>query len=116
MRSAGFLIFGAIAAATLSGCTTTVTESEYRLARSALNESPSVRREIVADCIADRRRDSAAERREISALMKVSVANYERTFCNRIVNAFANGRLSRNEINNVSSVSDEKFIRILQGR
>jgi hypothetical protein len=116
MRLSYKLVLGVVALGALSGCTTTVSESEYRVARAALNESPSVRRELIADCIADRRRDTALEKREIAGLMRVSVANYERTFCNRVINAVARGQLTRNEINNSGNISDEKFLRILRGR
>jgi hypothetical protein len=117
MRFGPTVICAAIAVTTLSGCTT-ISESDYKLGRSYIAENPSIKRELINDCIADRRRESIGEQKTGAAFINVSVAKYPQTFCSRVINAYVNGKLTYSDIQNasLSSADNSKFVRILQGR
>ena len=117
MRTSLLMFVAALSALTLTGCTT-VSENDYRLGQTALAESPSIKREIVADCVAERRSESLNEQRTYAALMNVSVANYPTTFCKRVINAVSSGRLTYADIARLdsSSADQSKIIRIIQGK
>jgi PBP1b-binding outer membrane lipoprotein LpoB len=104
-------------ALSVSGCTT-VSESEYKLGRSYLAENPSFKRELIRDCVADQRRESIGDQKTTAALMGVSVAAYPKLFCSRVINAYANGRLTYRDMTNVSNGSADQsvIVKIVLGR
>jgi hypothetical protein len=103
-----------LALSVVSGCTT-VSESDYKLGRAFLAGNPSVKRELINDCIADQRRESAGDQRTNAALMGVSVKAYPQLFCRRVINAYASGRLTYNDIRNANA-DQSKIISIVLGR
>ena len=117
MKTGFLVVVSALSALTLTGCTT-VSESDYRTVRSAIADSPSLKREIIANCIADRRNESLNEQKTNAAFMNVSVANYPSAFCNRMFKALASGRITYQDVKNLdsSSADQSKIIRILQGK
>lgn len=115
---AGFSVSVAVVAASLiSGCTT-MTESEYKTGQSLISESPTVKRIVMEDCVADSRKDSPREQKELAAVLNVSVSNYPTTFCRRLINAYASGRITYEDYVNLRANrgGEEKIIRILQGK
>ena len=106
-----------LATIALSGCVT-VSESDYKLGRNYLAENPGLKRELITECIAERRAESLAERNTNAAFMNVSVKAYPDAFCRRVINAYANGRLSYSDVQKaIGGYGDSsKMIRILQGR
>lgn len=117
MRRIFIAASSALIAFTVSGCVT-VSESDYKLGRDYLAENPRVKRELINDCIADRKRESLGERTTLAALINVSVAAYPETICRRIINAYANGRLTYRDIQgiNSSTADNSRIIRIIQGK
>lgn len=109
---AAAMLLGAIAA---SGCTTS--QSEYEVGQAVLKTDPDIRRTITADCIKDIDNDSAAERANMAAFMNVPVSRVSSTFCNRLIKAVANNRISYADITKANrSGNYEKFIKVLLGR
>jgi hypothetical protein len=114
MRASLAILSMALITIAVSGCTT-VSESEYKLGRSYLVENPSVKRELIRDCVADQRRESAGDQKTTAALMGVSVKAYPQLFCSRVINAYANGRLTYSDIKNASA-DQSKMVNIVLGR
>jgi hypothetical protein len=114
MRVAYLFLCMTLTAVVLAGCTS-VSESEYKLGRSYLAENPSVKRELIRDCVTDQRRESAGDQKTTAALMGVSVKAYPQLFCSRVINAYANGRLTYSDIKNASA-DQSKMVNIVLGR
>jgi hypothetical protein len=114
MRAGLVSIMAALTVGLVSGCTT-VSEGDYKLGRAYLSENPSFKRELIQDCIADQRRESAGDQKTTAALMGVSVKAYPQLFCSRVINAYASGRLTYGDIQNVSA-DQSKIINIVMGR
>ncbi|MCG7504454.1 hypothetical protein [Mesorhizobium retamae] len=105
----------ALALLAVAGCST-VTEGEYKSAQVVLKESGTTRRQITADCIADMKRESAADKANMAAFLGVSVARLPAAFCNRIVGAMADGRLSHRDIFGAQRNGNyAKLITVLRG-
>ena len=112
MRLASALASLAIACLVLAGCNT-VSEQEYRFGQKAVAESPTIRAEVLRDCIAKQSRKPKAVQREVAAVMKVPESKYAQTMCNRIVRAFAKGRITYADV--TTSPNDEKILKIIRG-
>jgi hypothetical protein len=112
MRQNSSMAVLAIVSAFLSGCTT-MSEQDYRLGQKAVAESPTVRAEVLRDCIAKQSRKPKSSQREIAAFMNVPESAYAQTICNRMVRAFAKGRLSYDDV--TTGRSDEKILEIIKG-
>jgi hypothetical protein len=114
MRAGLVSVIAALTVSFVSGCTS-VSEGNYKLGRAYLAENPSFKRQLIRDCIADQRRESAGDQKTTAALMGVSVKAYPQLFCSRVINAYANGRLTYNDIKNASA-DQSKMINIVLGR
>lgn len=103
------------ALAGMTGCTT-VSKSDYKTAQIVLKESPTARRHVVSECIADINRASAVDKANLGAFMNVSVSRVPSAFCNRLLSAMANGHLSYDDLFTATrSGNYAKLIRVLQG-
>lgn len=104
-----------LATSLLSGCNTT-TESDFKLGRTAVAESPSLRRYVMKQCISDSRRESLAVKKEGAAYMKVPVSKYEITVCRRVVNAMVSGRITYADLNSLQKEKTKlKVLGLLKG-
>lgn len=104
--------------ALLAGCTSTMNEGQFNTVQAAVGGSPSIKRDIIRDCVKEERAIPASKQREFAALMNVSVANYPTSFCNRLWNAFASGRINYTDYRNLRNPNADrsKIVRIMQGR
>ena len=100
----------------VAGCTS-MSEGEFTTMHAGLG-SPAAKRYVINECVADERATSQADKNNLSALMNVSPARYETAFCNRLVNALANGKITYADYRKMLSPSadNSKLIKILQGR
>lgn len=112
MRFAAVLVGTSLVA----GCTS-MSEGEFTTMHAGLG-SPAAKRYVINECVADERATSQADKNNLSALMNVSPARYETAFCNRLVNALANGKITYADYRKMLSPSadNSKLIKILQGR
>ena len=112
MRFAAVLV----GASLVAGCTS-MSEGEFTTMHADLG-SPAAKRYVINECVADERATSQADKNNLSALMNVSPARYETAFCNRLVNALANGKITYADYRKMLSPSadNSKLIKILQGR
>jgi hypothetical protein len=112
MRFAAVLVGTSLVA----GCTS-MSEGEFTTMHAGLG-SPAAKRYVINECVADERATSKADKNNLSALMNVSPARYETAFCNRLVNALANGKITYADYRKMLSPSadNSKLIKILQGR
>jgi hypothetical protein len=112
-----FSVMAAMLAATLvSGCNT-VSESDYKLGQAALAESPTAKRYVLQECIAENRKNSAAVQKEVAAFLKVPQSGVAETVCRRVVNAMANGRLTYADYRKIMTNGDNpKLLKIIQGK
>ncbi|MGB8818923.1 MAG: hypothetical protein WCC66_13480 [Rhizobiaceae bacterium] len=112
-----FSVVAAMFAATLvSGCNT-VSESEYKVGQAALSESPSAKRYVLQECIAETRPGSASEQKELAAFLKVPQSKLTETICRRVVNAMASGRMSYADYRKIVTTGDSpKLLKIIQGK
>ncbi|HEV2506256.1 MAG TPA: hypothetical protein VGV39_24485 [Mesorhizobium sp.] len=105
----------ALALLIAGGCST-VTESEYKSAQVVMKESGTTRRQLNAECIADFRGESSADKANMAALLGVSVARLPAAFCGRMISAMANGRLSYQDIYGARRDGNyAKLIAVLRG-
>ncbi|MGX5850843.1 hypothetical protein ACWGTO_27570 [Mesorhizobium sp. PL10] len=100
----------------VAGCTS-MTEGEFETMHAGLG-SPAAKRSVINDCVADQRATPQSDKNNLSALMNVSPARYETAFCNRLLNALANGKITYADYRKMLSPSadNSKLIKILQGR
>lgn len=105
-----------VGASLVAGCTS-MSEGEFNTVHAYLG-SPAAKRSAINECITDERATSQADKNNLSALMNVSPAIYETAFCNRLVNALANGKITYADYRKMLSPSadNSKLIKILQGR
>jgi hypothetical protein len=101
------------AASLLSGCNT-VSESDFKLGQIVLAESPTIRKEVLRDCIAQRRAESPAFQAQMAAFLKIPRSKFAQTVCRRLVNAYAKGRITYADITS-SGAENGKLIRVMQG-
>jgi hypothetical protein len=117
MRGFSKIVLAAMMAALLSGCNTT-TEAEYKLGISVIKKDPALRQDLSRECIADAKKLTLNEQKTLSAIMNVSLQQFPRSICNRIIGAMLNGRLSYSEAKNFGNPNSDmsKLIRIIQGK
>lgn len=110
----GALLLGAVM---LAGCTT-VSEGEFNNAQTVLSGSPAIKAKVTRECIADQATLPLAERKTLAEVANVSLERLPATFCNRLWNAVARGRITYADYRNLSSPSADssKVIKVLQGR
>lgn len=112
MLSGAALLLAVLAS---SGCTTS--QANYETGQMALKSDPEIRRKIEADCIKDIDKKPAVEKANVAAMIDVPVSRVSSTFCNRMIRAVANNRISYADIQNAKRKGDYvKFIRVLRGR
>ncbi|MER8385455.1 hypothetical protein NKG60_00020 [Mesorhizobium sp. M1428] len=106
-----------IGAAMLTGCTT-ISENEYKNAQAIIGGSPAIKRSVITGCIARQAARPLVERKSESTIMNASLASFPTTFCNRLWNAFAKGRITYADYQDLSSSTADhsKVIKIMQGR
>lgn len=114
MRAHFSIAAALLAASLLSGCNT-VSESDFKLGQVVVAESPTIRNEVLRDCIAQRRAESPEFQAKMAAFLKVPRSKFAQTVCRRLVNAYAKGRISYSDITS-SSADKDKLVRILQGK
>lgn len=97
----------------VGGCTT-VTKDEYKTAQVALRESPSIRKQAIAECMTNNRNSTAADRANLAAFLRVSEARAPAVFCSRIFSAVADGRISYEDLTSANRTGNYSvFIRAL---
>ena len=110
--------FGAVllGAAMLAGCNT-VTEGEWNNAQAVMQGSPAVKRQVIKGCVARQAAKPLAERKLESQVFNVGLERLPSTFCNRLWNAFAKGRISYADYLKLwsSTADNSKVIKIMQG-
>jgi hypothetical protein len=106
-----------LAVAVISGCTS-MTEGEFNTLQATVGGSPSVKRDAINDCVAKEKRVPLSKKKEIASIFNISLSRYETTYCNRLFNAFARGRITYADYRNLSSstADNSKIIRIMQGK
>ncbi len=105
-----------LAASMLTGCSATSKE-DFELGRRIARESPAARQKIMANCMGSSKSLSAADRRNLAAMMNVSETRVPTLVCRRVVAAVLSGRLSYAELQSLGRDPDQsKLIRIVQGR
>ena len=102
-----------LAVTILSGCTT-MSEKDYKLAKAVMAESPTVRAEVMNECVANLNREPKSEQKFMSDYLKIPQSKYAKTVCGRMVRAFAKGQITYADIN--SANSGEKMLRIMDGK
>lgn len=114
IRTRGILLVAI--ASFLAGCT--MTEGEFNTGRQAIAGSPAVRKVTISDCVGRVRQQPAAEQKQTAALFNISLSRYPSTYCNRLINAYASGRITYKDYVALgsSTADNSKVIRIMQGR
>lgn len=98
----------------LSGC---VTRNNYESVVTALNGSPALRAKQIENCISKRKYTSPTQRHNLALLMNLPDSAADSTFCRRVVNAMANGRISFREVKGtMHGQLTPNLVRIAQGR
>ena len=109
-----FVLFGVVAA--LSACSST-TKSEYDTAQTMLSGSPKVRSQVVTKCTAELSTKPARTRQGLADVANTSISSMPRVVCQRIVTAWANGKLTYADIQATErGVPTPNTVRIIQGR
>lgn len=102
----------------LAGCSATLSEGEYSNIQAVIGGSPAAKRSAISECAARQRTRPLAEKKETAMLFNISMASYPTTYCNRLWNAVANGRITYADYRKLSNstADNSKVIRIMQGR
>ncbi|MER8547179.1 MULTISPECIES: hypothetical protein [unclassified Mesorhizobium] len=105
-----------MSATLISGCTTSKTD--FQNGQVALSGSPALKRQAIQRCMTKfKMRFGKVERANLAALMNVPDAGLEHTFCTRLMNGFANGRINYSDYLAALSHGDmSNAIKVLQGR
>lgn len=99
----------------LAGCATS--KEGYEAVQVALDGSPKLRANFIADCTKRSRGWPAAHRQTIAALMNVSENSAESVFCKRMTNAVARNRLTYDDyLDGMRNRPNANIIKVLQGR
>lgn len=106
-----------VGAVMLAGCTT-LSEGEYNNLQAVVEGSPGTKRAVVKECIEEQRALPLSEKKERAELFNINLASYPTTYCNRLWNAVANGRLTYADYRKLTmpGADSSKMIRIMQGR
>jgi hypothetical protein len=100
----------------VSSCTTT-TRTNYDAGVTALAGSKKLRLMAIENCITKSKNADPAKRHRMAVLMDMDDSKVDRAYCNRIVNAAAEGRISYDEVVNAHyGQVTPNLIRIVQGR
>lgn len=77
----------------------------------------AVRKVTISDCVGRVRQQPAAEQKQTAALFNISLSRYPSTYCNRLINAYASGRITYKDYVALgsSTADNSKVIRIMQG-
>lgn len=82
--------------------------------------STSIRRADLAVCswIEDENARSANDKAEMATVLNIDPKNYAATFCKRLVNGMASGRITYQDYVNLrsSTADSSRFIRVMQKR
>lgn len=105
-----------VAAASVSGCqTTVVSETNYAAYREALVGSPALYRANVSKCAATLRQHPNLA--ELALVANVSAEKYPETACERLTKAQRDGRLTyEHHVLATKGMSSPEIVRIIQGR
>jgi hypothetical protein len=103
--------------AMLAGCTT-MSEGEFNNTQAVVGGSPSTKRAVVNECIKREAALPLSKQKETAEVFNINLATYPATYCNRLWNAVANGRITYADYRKLSSqtADNSKVIRIMQGR
>ncbi|WP_296744953.1 hypothetical protein [Mesorhizobium sp.] len=105
-----------LGAIVLAGCMPS--EGEWNTARTMVQGSPAMYKELLADCIARSEKAPLSTKQEAAKVINASPASTPRVWCTRTVRAFANGRLTYAEMRraHLGSGDRSEFIKIIQGK
>ena len=117
MHSRFILVATILSFSIISGCSTT-SEADYNAGITVVKSNPSARKEISRKCIAEVKAQSLLDQKNLAAVMNVSLASYPKVFCQRLIGAMLNGRLTHADFKAMSGLNGDysKLIKIVQGR
>ena len=103
--------------AVLAGCTT-MSEGEFNNVQAVVGGSPAGKRATIKECIERERAMPLSTQRETAEVFNINLANYPATYCTRLWNAVASGRITYADYRKLSTptADSSKVIRIMQGR
>jgi len=118
MKSAMRYAAISLCAAMVAGCAP-VSQGEWNTAVTTMQGSPAWRRQAVIDCTASARKKPQSARVYMSKVMNVTPPDRTpRVFCERMIRAVANGRLTYAEAMDIWAKRGDRgeYIKIIQGR
>ena len=81
----------------LSGCNAT-SQKNFEEGQALLRKDAAFRKEVLDDCNGKARAVSSSARIEMAVLMKVPVSEAPATFCKRLINGIAAGRIKQADL------------------
>jgi hypothetical protein len=106
-----------LSVAVLAGCTT-MSEGEFNNVQAVVGGSPAGKRTAIKECMEREGHLPLSTQRETAEMFNINLANYPATYCTRLWNAVASGRITYADYRklSMSTADSSKVIRIMQGR
>ena len=97
---------------------TSMSEADWNNSKAILQGSPAIKRDTINDCIARQRKEPLAERKSDAAFVNASLADAPKVFCERMIKAWASGRITYKDYLSLSASNADisKVILIMQGK
>lgn len=113
MRVRNFLAAGSVLA--LTACTGTSQKGLDRT-QEMMTRKPQIRQEAISICIEDITLSPRSQRENMARVMRVELSRVPVTFCTRMMNAMAQGRLKQADLQSVKDgTPSANLLRIIKG-
>ncbi len=117
MKSAMRYAAISLCTAIVAGCAP-VSQGQWNTEVTTMQGSPAWRRQAIIDCTATAEKKPESVRVSMSKVMNVAPDKTPRVFCERMIRAVANGRLTYAEATDIWAKRGDRseYIEIIQGR